>query len=127
MDVFFDTEFSGFENARGYRYLISIGCVSQCGREFYAELSDTWDEHLCSFFVLENVLPLLEGGACRMSVSDLSINLNAWIESLGGNEIIFKTDAPAFDWPFVEEIFKFHGWPNRLHRKCGTICFETPL
>jgi hypothetical protein len=46
MNVFFDTEFSGIRNRNDPRYLISIGCVAQDGREFYAELTDTWDEHL---------------------------------------------------------------------------------
>ena len=45
MDIFFDTEFTTL-NPNGYPFLINLGCVAQDGREFYAELSDTWNEGL---------------------------------------------------------------------------------
>jgi len=124
MQVFFDTEFSGIENNNGSRYLISIGCVAQNGREFYAELTDTWDESLCSFFTIENVLPLLQGGDCEMGVEELVMRLKAWVECIDGAQVTFCSDAPHYDWPFVQEIFDYHGWPKNLRRTCGTIFFE---
>jgi hypothetical protein len=124
MNVFFDTEFSGTEKKNGYRYLISIGLVTQDGREFYAELTDTWDESLCSMWVIENVLPLLQDGDCQMKVSELAQRLKGWIEALEG-EVVLRTDAPAFDWPFIEEIFNFYGWPTNLRKKYGTVNFES--
>lgn len=127
MNVFFDTEFTSLEKKHGNRYLISIGCVAEDGREFYAELTDTWDEHLCSLFVLETVLPLLEGGDFEMGVTELAERLKAWIESLSDEEVTLRTDQPAFDWPFIEEIFGFYGWPRNLRRKYGTIWFETDI
>lgn len=90
MRVFFDTEFANIEpDKNGHRNLISIGCIATDGREFYAELTDTWDEHLCSQFVLDTVLPLLEGGEYRMGVSELAVRLKAWIEGITDLEVVF--------------------------------------
>ncbi|MDP1872049.1 MAG: hypothetical protein Q8K61_10550 [Gallionella sp.] len=61
MLIFFDTEFTelGIDPK-----LISIGLISEDGtREFYAELSDTYQPTDCSAFVHEAVLPHLQGGA----------------------------------------------------------------
>jgi len=126
IDVYFDTEFSGTELKNGRRYLISIGCVAQDGREFYAELSDTWDESLCSIFTIENVIPLLQGGDCKMEVGELAVRLAAWIEGLTDAQVTFYSDAPHFDWPFIQEIFDAHGWPANLVRRCSHACaFES--
>jgi hypothetical protein len=124
MKVFFDTEFSSLNKNSGHRHLISIGCVAQDGREFYAELSDTWDENLCSIFTIETVLPLLQGGEYTMGVSEMAARLKEWIEGLTEHEVTFRSDAPRYDWPFIQEIFDHEGWPKNLRRKCGTIHFE---
>lgn len=71
MNVFIDTEFSTLEK-NGVRTLISIGCASQDGSEFYAELSDTWHPFNCSDFVVATVLPLLQGGECLMTEAELA-------------------------------------------------------
>jgi len=126
MNVFFDTEFAGgIEKKDAQRYLISIGLVAVDGREFYAELTDTWDDHLCSLWVLQNVIPLLDGGDCRMGVEEMAARLKAWIEGLTDGEVVLRTDTPAFDWPFIEELFKFYGWPKNLRKKYGTVYFES--
>ena len=59
MRYFFDTEFSetGGENKPTID-LISIGIVSEDGREYYAECSD-YDENNCSDWVMENVISKL--------------------------------------------------------------------
>ena len=125
MQVFYDTEFNSLQKDKdGHRYLISIGCVAQDGSSFYAELSDTWDENLCSLFVIETVLPLLEGGNCRMGVAEMASRLKAWVESLTDKQIVMRSDAPELDWPFIQEIFDCEGWPKNLRQKCGTIYFE---
>lgn len=124
MNIYVDTEFSGTEKKNGHRYLISIGCVSAEGKEFYAELTDTWDEGLCSFFTIENVLPLLQGGDCQMGVIELAERLKTWVESFN-DRVTFYSDAPQFDWSFIPEIF-FHGWPSNLDRECKSACaFES--
>lgn len=124
ISVFFDTEFTSI-NPHVTPNLISIGCISADGREFYAELTDTYHLGECSDFVIKTVLPLLEGGEYRMQEAQLAIRLKSWVESLGENEVVFRSDAPGFDWPFVAEMFQFHGcWPANLRRKCGTIYWE---
>ena len=123
MQVFFDTEFTSLD-ANRMRGLISVGLVAQNGQVFYAELSDTWDESMCSLFVLDTVIPLLQGGEHIMGVETLAVRLKEWIEGLTDKEVILRSDCPSVDWPFLEEIFNFHGWPKNLRQKCGTIYFS---
>lgn len=53
--LFLDTEFTDLHRP----YLISVGLVDATGEHrFYAELCDTWQKSRCSYFVLENVIPL---------------------------------------------------------------------
>jgi len=126
MDVFFDTEFAGgIEKIDAQRYLISIGLVAEDSRECYYELDDTYDDHLCSLWVHQNVIPLLEGGDFKMGVEEMATRLKSWIESLTNGEVVLHSDAPAYDWPFIEEIFTFYGWPKNLRRTCGTLLFES--
>jgi len=120
--IYFDTEFTSL-SLNKICGLISLGCVSQDGREFYAELTDTWDESLCSLFVIETVLPLLEGGEYQMTVEQFASRFKEWIEGLADKEVIARSDAPNLDWKFIEEIFNVHGWPKNLRRKCGSISF----
>lgn len=122
--VFFDTEFSSLEK-NGTQALISIGCVAEDGREFYVELSNTWHPANCSDFVVQNVLPLLNGGECRITEAELAVRLKDWIEGLTEKEVILRSDQPRIDWQWVEQLFQFHGcWPKNLRRKCGTIYFN---
>lgn len=124
MQVFFDTEFTTI-NPNGYPFLISIGCVASDGREFYAEVDGGWNEGLCSDFVIQTVLPLLQGGTCLAKEAGLANNLKDWIESLTDNQVILRSDCPSFDWVWVEQLFQFYGcWPRNLRRKCGTIYFN---
>jgi hypothetical protein len=123
IDVFFDTEFTNI-NPHAIPGLISIGCVSVDGREFYAELTDTWNEGMCSSFVIETVLPLLDGGDRRMTVEQLAARLKEWIEGLGDDEVVLRSDARDWDWRFIQAIFDGYGWPANLCRKCEAINFE---
>jgi hypothetical protein len=119
MSVFFDTEFTSIE-AHEDCCLISIGCVAHDGREFYAELSDTYHHGMCSNFVVDTVLPLLDGGNVRIMEAQLAVRLKEWVEGLGADEVVFRSDAPVWDWPFVQYIFNFYGmWPKNLRKKCG--------
>jgi len=119
--IYFDTEFTDMTKPA----LISIGFVGG-GKEFYAELTDTWDESMCSMFVIANVLPLLDGKDREMGIYDLRSKLKEWIESFG-QPVQLLSDAPTYDWPFIELLFNFgvHGWPDNLIRKCeNTQIFE---
>ena len=122
INVFFDTEFSDIDPKKTPA-LISVGLVSD-GREFYAELTDTWDEGMCSSFVIETVLPLLDGGDRRMTVEQLAARLKEWIEGLGDDEVVLRSDARDWDWRFIQAIFDGYGWPANLCRKCEAINFE---
>lgn len=55
MRCFLDTEFSSMDRPA----LISIALVADDGREFYAEVTDSWTLEDCSDFVISNVLPHL--------------------------------------------------------------------
>ena len=112
--IFFDTEFTGIIlDPR----LISIGLVSECGREFYAELSDTYEVNQCEPFVLEAVLPHLHGGDALMTMGKLSLRLGNWIE--GFDEAVqLATDSLSWDWPWIQEIFcEPYTWPENLDGK----------
>jgi len=123
LSVFFDTEFTKFRTVDDEPKLISIGLVAEDGREFYAELLDTWDISDCSQFVISVVLELLDNEE-YVKEADLAVKLKDWIESLGAGEVVLRCDSPAYDWPFVAELFQFYGWPANLRRKCGTVYFD---
>ncbi len=127
MDLFFDCEFTKLPgSSEGYPGLISIGCAAEDGRSFYAELTNTWQPGNCSQFVLDTVLPLLSGGDCRMADAQCALRLKSWIEELTDEEVILRSDNPAVDWPWLEELFQFFGcWPKNLRRRCGVISFES--
>lgn len=115
MLVFFDTEFTGLhQDAR----LISIGLVAEDGeRTFYAELSDTYQIKDCSDFTRSGVLPLLEGGAVRLTMRELGERLLSWLEALG-EPVTLACDSLAWDWPWIQKIFgDLNAWPARLARK----------
>lgn len=125
MHVWFDTEFTTIDKENGVQTLISIGCVAQDGNELYLELSDTWHSANCSEWVVANVLPLLQGGEYRVTEAELAVRLKDWIEWLTDKEVVLRSDCPSLDWPWVEQLFQFHGcWPKNLRKKCGTIYFN---
>lgn len=110
--VFFDTEFTNlYFNAR----LISIGLASEDGsREFYAELSDTYQVAACSDFVKESVLPLLQGGEARVTLRELTRHLGLWLETFGG-PVKLATDSDGWDWRWLSRIFATPStWPRNL-------------
>lgn len=123
MDVYFDTEFTDFLDPA----LISIGLVTDDGREFYAELDDNYQLSMCSWFVQDEVLPILWGERFSMGSKKMAASLKSWIESFG-EPVRLMSDAPAYDWPFIEDIFEQQGqdWPENLLRECGnTQSFES--
>lgn len=124
INICFDTEFTDFVIDPA---LISIGLVADDGREFYAELNDTYEEVMCSWFVLEAVLPILWRKEHEMSSQDLAHKLKAWIDSFG-ERVILWADSPSYDWPWIQDIFERSecGWPDNLVRQCkNTQVFET--
>lgn len=101
MRIFFDTEFTKLSHEAK---LISVGLVSEDGREFYAELADTWRLADCSGFVKSAVLPHLEGGSALMTRAELCLHMGGWLESFEV-PVQLVTNAPTWDWPWLDYIF----------------------
>lgn len=101
--------------------MVSIGCTSVAGHEFYAELTDTFAREACSVYVQQRVLPLLEGKSgkdeCLMTEAQTAQELKTWVESLGlDQQVMFHSSHPKMDWHFVEELLDKYGWPANLYR-----------
>lgn len=107
LPIFFDTEFTSLEVDAE---LISIGLIRADGQEFYAELAT--DPSKCSSFVVETVLPLLDGSS-PMTFSELAVSLKNWIESIN-EEVVLVSDAIKLDWPFIHDLFEFLGYPRNM-------------
>lgn len=114
MLLFFDTEFTELSIDPK---LISIGLISEDGCEFYAELSDTWEKSDASDFVLDAVVPFLEGGTTRMTWHELALRLGNWIEGFE-TPVTLATDSLSWDWPWIPALFAISGtWPPNLARQ----------
>ena len=74
MNVYFDTEFTGLHKDTT---LISIGCVDENGRTFYAELAD-YDESQVDNWILENVISHLKFANTPQSEPVINVYENGW-------------------------------------------------
>lgn len=110
MLIFFDTEFTTLTNNPK---LISIGFVSENGREFYAELSDTYQSNDARDFVRENVLPLLHVGRNLMTMSELKVRLSHWLSEFNCH-VTLATDSIQWDWPWIQLILNDETWPKNI-------------
>lgn len=123
VNVFFDTEFTDLTKMGS---LVSIGLINEIGdRTFYAELTDTYNRFSCSEFVRSNVLPVLNSEPLKPPLSNNNIHakfslaetkyyLHQWFENQ--IELIqLWSDAPFYDWFYVQELFKA-GFPSNLIR-----------
>jgi len=99
MRLFVDTEFTDFIDCE----LLSIGIVSEDGREFYGERNDV-DLTRCSDFARVAVLPLLGREAPIIgSEQHLSDHLKLWLEQ-------FRPTSPVIvsvDYPMDWELFTY--------------------
>jgi len=112
--VFLDTEFTDLDPGA---VLISIGLLSEDGREFYAELSDTWQSAYVSDFAKAEVLPLLEGGDHLVTKAQLRERLASWLAGFA-QPVQLATDSLAWDWQWIQQLFWTPGtWPANLDRK----------
>lgn len=84
--VFIDAEFKNFNP--GEPGLISLAFVSVGGESFYAESVEGAQGSNCSDFVKNTVLPLLEGGACRMEDSLLAAKAAEFLRCMGKKVVI---------------------------------------
>jgi hypothetical protein len=107
INIFFDCEFTKLQEGSDTEpnKMISIGCISENGKRFYAENATTLAHpEYFSEFVVQTVIPLLEGGDCLMPDSEIAKSFCSWIESFEG-KVKMWTDAPGYDWPHVEQMF----------------------
>lgn len=109
--IFFDTEFSSLDLVNPD--LISIGLVTESGEEFYAELPSTEWRRTASSFVIQNIVPLLQGGVYEMPYNTLSAKLIAWIRKHGEAQLV--TDAPEYDFDLIRPLLE-KDWPTNLIR-----------
>lgn len=121
INVFLDTEFTSLESDAS---LISIGLITEdADRYFYAELTDTYSEEICTDFVLNEVLPLLDAKPLaeevnyksiyvQMSFAELQKHLQHWFAALI-DPVQVWSDSPNHDWRYIQQIFT-SGLPYNL-------------
>lgn len=108
--IFFDTEFTGLHQKTT---LISIGLISECGKKFYAELTD-YDETQIDDWLQENVINnlYLDGYDNDANLNDWKIKgdsddvktaLEVWIAQF--EEVEIWSDCLAYDWVLFNQIF----------------------
>lgn len=126
MKIFLDTEFTDLVGTIADPALISIGLITENGeRSFYVELTDNYTEGICSYFVIENVLPLLDASTISLecmdftkvyskaTISECRELLKTWLELIS-EPIQICCDAPNYDWAFLKNIFDGYSWPINL-------------
>lgn len=112
--IFFDTEFTGLHQKTT---LISIGLISECGKTFYAELTD-YAQSQVDGWLQENVIDKLYlhkslphegycGGYDELTVRGntelLQTKLMDWLNQFEQVEI--WSDCLAYDWVLFNNIF----------------------
>lgn len=95
--AFLDTEFTDFLDCE----LISIGIVTDDGREFYGERTD-YDDSTCSAFVREAVLPKLgKEPAVVGTAADLRTAVLEWLAEVGPIDIYVDYQT---DWDLLIDL-----------------------
>jgi len=100
---YLDTEFI----ERGHQHpieLISIGMVSDDGREFYAVASDGFDVHHASYQQLADVLPQLPPADSREWMTREQISL-ALLEFTAGTKPEFWGYYAEYDWVVLCQLY----------------------
>lgn len=112
--LFLDTEFTDLVP---HNKLISIALVTEDGKSFYAELTDTYEQKECSKFVIAYILPLLRGGEYAMTENECALKMATWVEDLGDDYII-ACDNISWDKPHLERLLNKTGlWPANLDKE----------
>ena len=112
MKIFFDTEFTGLHKNTT---LISIGCVAEDGKTFYAECTD-YDDAQCGDWIMKNVIAHLEYGREKCGSNDGKGNmrisgtksevrdyLSAWLSEY--NDVQFISDVCHYDMVLLIDLF----------------------
>lgn len=114
--IFFDTEFTGLHQNTT---LISIGCVAEDGREFYAELTDYDEDQInkMSDHAREKVFDTLiykDGGNREITngahtgrqgdTKYIADELSKWLSSFG-TKVQMWSDTLAYDWVLFNQLW----------------------
>ena len=110
--IFFDTEFTGLHQNTT---LISIGFISECGKTFYAELTD-YDKSQINDWLQTNVIDNLtlrtRENMQHTNGNDISVRcdsknlkgfLEQWLSQFDSVEI--WSDCLSYDWVLFNQIF----------------------
>jgi hypothetical protein len=100
--LFVDTEFTDMLDCE----LLSVGIVSEDGREFYMERNDV-DLSRCGDFARVAVLPQLgDAGSMAGSEPEVSAALNKWLEQFRHlAPVVVSVDHPI-DWELVTYLIR---------------------
>lgn len=113
--IFFDTEFTGLHQRTT---LISIGCVSECGKEFYAEFTD-FDQSQVDDWLQQNVidnllftedykrekLPGTTPDGIVGPTEFIKEQFSGWLSQFELVEM--WSDVLAYDWVLFNQIFGY--------------------
>lgn len=112
MNIYFDTEFTGL---RKDTELISIGCISEDGKTFYAECND-FDKSKCDAWLFENVISELihdnypekweEGIADRQiygTRKEVMYALKDWLQQFDSIQLV--SDVCHYDMVLFIDLF----------------------
>jgi len=124
--VFFDTEFTGLHKDTT---LISIGCVSEDGETFYAELTD-YDKTQVDDWLEENVITnlIIPDEIDKQLVNTfkgdkeyIKNKLTTWLSQW--EEIEMWSDCLSYDWVLFNDLFG-HAFniPNNVYYIPFDIC-----
>lgn len=98
--LFFDLEFTGLTKGTS---IISIGIVSDCGQEFYAEMTD-YDRLQVDEWIKENVIKNLSiPDDDRLYIEELEKKLRDWLTRFG--QIEMWGSCLAYKWVLFCDIF----------------------
>lgn len=133
LKVFFDTEFTGLHKNTT---LISIGCVAEDGRAFYAELTD-YDKSQVDDWIQENVIdnllfndPDWQFGSINLGLEELHFKgskkqvaeiLQMWLNRI--EKVEMWSDCLSYDWVLFNDLFG-HAFniPENVHYIPFDIC-----
>lgn len=126
MKVFFDTEFTGLHKDTT---LISIGCVDDHNREFYAEFTD-YDKSQCDEWINKNVISNLKGMKESKAWTEVLGNkkevkkaLYNWLWRFNHFTIEFWSDCLAYDWVLLQDLWGgSFGMPKNFYYIPFDIC-----
>jgi hypothetical protein len=112
--VFLDCEFTQL-NAQAK--LISLALVAEGGKEFYVELTDSYQPVDCSEFVTKHVLPQLDMTRYGCTTVEAQRRLAEFLAGLQAN-VEICSDAPDWDWEFFCDLAYVRGrWPANVSNR----------